>query len=164
MHKINKENLLYRTGNSTHSLWWPNWEGNPRKEGIYINTQLIHFATILQRKLIAKQGNSNSRRKSYSPENTTGGGRNFVKRDHVPHPLGEVRIQLYPIIFKCKQQARYLGYKDVSIFIQNFSIVQCWWKWNLTLSMFNDLHSRLDLQRIILPLWSNYPKSNYSWS
>ena len=96
-----------------------------KKRGDIYKHTADSFATILQRKLIGKQGNSNSRRKSYSPENTTGGGRNFVKRDRVPHPLGKVRIQLYPIIFKCKQQARYLGYKDVSIFIQNFSIVQC---------------------------------------
>jgi len=27
-----------------NALWRPKWEGNPKKEGIQVYTQLIHFA------------------------------------------------------------------------------------------------------------------------
>ena len=38
------ETLLYSTRNSIWCSWWPTCEGNPRKEGIHVYIQLIHFA------------------------------------------------------------------------------------------------------------------------
>ena len=37
-------------GTLLSALWWPKWEGNPKKEGMYVHVWLIHFA--VQQKLI----------------------------------------------------------------------------------------------------------------
>ena len=41
------------------TLWWPKWDGNPKKEGIFVYIQLIHFA-IQQKHNIVKQFYSNT--------------------------------------------------------------------------------------------------------
>ena len=31
-------------GTLLRALWWPNWEENPKQEGIYVYVELIPFA------------------------------------------------------------------------------------------------------------------------